>query len=155
MEKRTRRRNVELCRDIPQYQLCHEVAEIDGSIKALTEKLYVAETAMQGLLQDLTRIEDDLGIKTKSLALDQRCERVREKLRVPPSQQVVSENISSKHEQKENLSSKMKDLSVAGDFQGIDQNVSGESSALHADYIAKDNKLFDTSSSVGTGKDFL
>ena len=80
LEKRTQRRNVELCRDIPQYQLCHEVAEIDGSVKALSEKHSVAETALKSLYQDLARVTEDLAIKTKSLALDQRCMEIREKL---------------------------------------------------------------------------
>ena len=80
LEKRTQRRNVELCRDIPQYQLCHEVAEIDGSVKALSEKHAVAETALKSLFQDLARVTEDLAIKTKSLALDTQCIELRQKL---------------------------------------------------------------------------
>ena len=80
LEKRTQRRNVELCRDISQYQLCHEVSEIDGSVKALSEKHAVAETALKSLLQDLARVTEDLAIKTKSLALDTQCVELREKL---------------------------------------------------------------------------
>jgi len=80
LEKRTQRRNVELCRDIPQYQLCYEVAEIDGSVKALSEKHAVAETALKSLFQDLARVTEDLAIKTKSLALDTQCIELRQKL---------------------------------------------------------------------------
>ena len=83
LEKRTQRRNVELCRDIPQYQLCYEVAEIDGSVKALSEKHAVAETALKSLFQDLARVTEDLAIKTKSLALDTQCIELRQKLTEP------------------------------------------------------------------------
>jgi len=80
LENRTNRPNVELCRDIPQYQLCHEVGEIEGSIKALMEKLRVAENALENLLQDLARIEEDLAVKTKSLSLENECIQTRAKL---------------------------------------------------------------------------
>jgi len=80
LEKRTQRRNVELCRDIPQYQLCYEVAEIDGSVKALSEKHAVAETALKSLFQDLARVTEDLATKTKSFALDTQCIELRQKL---------------------------------------------------------------------------
>lgn len=80
LENRTERRNVELCRDIPQYQLCHEVGEIDGSIKALMEKLEVSESALRSLQKDLARIEHDLSVKTNSLALDNACMETRVKL---------------------------------------------------------------------------
>lgn len=80
LENRTNRRNFELCRDIPQYQLCHEVGEIDGSIKALHEKLAVSESALRNLMKDLARIEHDLDVKTNSLALDNACMETRVKL---------------------------------------------------------------------------
>ena len=80
LENRTQRPNVELCRDIPQYQLCHEVAEIEGSINELTEKLRVAQNALANLLRDLARIEEDLAVKTRSLALETQCMDTRQKL---------------------------------------------------------------------------
>ena len=83
LENRTYRPNVELCRDIPQYQLCYEVGEIDGSIKALIEKLQTAESALQNLNEDLARIEDDLAVKTNSLTLDNKCMETRQKLTNP------------------------------------------------------------------------
>lgn len=43
LEERTKRPNVELCRDIPQYQLVGEVGEIKESQLVLQEKLTVAE----------------------------------------------------------------------------------------------------------------
>lgn len=80
LENRTHRPNVELCRDIPQYQLCHEVSEIEGSINELTEKLRVAQNALANLLRDLARIEEDLAVKTRSLDLETQCMETRKKL---------------------------------------------------------------------------
>jgi len=80
LEHRTNRKNVELCRDIPQYQMCHEVDEINGSMKSLLEKLEVSESALRSLLKDLARIEHDLSVKTNSLALDNACMDNRKKL---------------------------------------------------------------------------
>eukprot|EP00794_Sanderia_malayensis_P004861 gene4861-5500_t len=83
LDNRTHRPNVELCRDIPQYQLCYEVGEIDGSIRALIKQLETAESALESLLKDLARIEEDLAIKTNSLALDGKCMETRMKLTNP------------------------------------------------------------------------
>ena len=43
LEDRTTRPNVELCRDVPQYQLVGEVEEVKESQWSLQEKLAVAE----------------------------------------------------------------------------------------------------------------
>lgn len=84
LENRTYRPNVELCRDQPQYQMCHEVAEIAGSIRALNEKLREAENALQALRSNLERINEDLAIKNNSLALDNRSMEVRQKMKEVP-----------------------------------------------------------------------
>ena len=84
LENRTYRPNVELCRDQPQYQMCHEVAEIKGSIRALNEKLREAENALRALRSNLDRINEDLAIKNNSLALDNRSTEVRQKMKEVP-----------------------------------------------------------------------
>ncbi|CAH3173292.1 unnamed protein product [Porites lobata] len=84
LENRTYRPNVELCRDQPQYQMCHEVAEISGSVRALNEKLREAENALQALRSNLERINEDLAIKNNSLALDSRSMEVRQKMKEVP-----------------------------------------------------------------------
>lgn len=84
LENRTYRPNVELCRDQPQYQMCHEVAEISGSIRALNEKLREAESALQALRSNLERINEDLAIKNNSLALENRSKEVRQKMKEVP-----------------------------------------------------------------------
>ena len=84
LENRTYRPNVELCRDQPQYQLCHEVAEIGGSIRSLNEKLREAENALQALRSNLERINEDLAVKNNSLALESRSMEVRQKMKEVP-----------------------------------------------------------------------
>ena len=49
----------------------------------MIEKLQTAESALEGLMRDLARIEEDLAIKTNSLALDNRCLEIRQKLTNP------------------------------------------------------------------------
>lgn len=84
LENRTYRPNVELCRDQPQYQLCHEVAEIGGSIRSLNEKLREAENALQALRSNLERINEDLAVENNSLALESRSMEVRQKMKEVP-----------------------------------------------------------------------
>ena len=107
MENRTQRKNVELCRDIPQYQLCHEVAEIEGSLQLLHEKLEIAEKAHKNLLLDLARIEEDLRIKSNSLALDNECMKTREKLVGDASPQ---KKHTSEVNPYEDISTKLRDM---------------------------------------------
>lgn len=94
LENRTYRPNVELCRDAPQYQLCHEVSEINGSIRALTEKLRESENSMQALRSNLSRIEEDLRYKNNSLALDDRCMNIRQRLREVPHSMMYTRETS-------------------------------------------------------------
>lgn len=64
--------------------MCHEVAEINGSIRALNEKLREAENALQALRSNLERINEDLAIKNNSLALENRSMDVRQKMKEVP-----------------------------------------------------------------------
>lgn len=66
LENRTYRPNVELCRDSAQYQLCHEVREIEGTVKALIEKLQESQNAHNSLTDNLLNIEEDLSVKVTS-----------------------------------------------------------------------------------------
>ena len=43
LEERTKRPGMELCRDVPQYQMVEEIGEIKESQLVLQEKLTVAE----------------------------------------------------------------------------------------------------------------
>nr|XP_054762898.1 tektin-3-like [Lytechinus pictus] len=70
LENRTRRPNVELCRDQPQHRLVHEVGEIYETVDILQNRLRAAESALQELLRTKTTLEHDLGVKNNSLYVD-------------------------------------------------------------------------------------
>ncbi|CAH1773590.1 unnamed protein product [Owenia fusiformis] len=84
LENRTYRPNVELCRDEPQYGLTDEVKQLEATKRALEEKLKQSQHALDGLEQNLHRINEDLGLKINSLMLDKRCMDTRQKLETRP-----------------------------------------------------------------------
>jgi len=78
LEARTRRPNVELCRDQPQHRLTREVGEIYETVDVLQNRLRAAESALQELVRTKTTLEHDLGVKNNSLYIDkEKCMGVR------------------------------------------------------------------------------
>ncbi|XP_023263493.1 tektin-3 [Seriola lalandi dorsalis] len=71
LEERTRRPNIELCRDNPHHRLVSEVREIEDTIHKLQERLMEAENTLQNLVKTKVTLEHDLSIKANSLFLDQ------------------------------------------------------------------------------------
>ncbi|KAF7668204.1 hypothetical protein LDENG_00028360 [Lucifuga dentata] len=71
LEERTRRPNVELCRDNPHHRLVSEVREIEDTIQKLRERLMEAENTLQILVKTKVTLEHDLSVKANSLFLDQ------------------------------------------------------------------------------------
>ncbi|XP_056286607.1 tektin-3 isoform X1 [Pseudoliparis swirei] len=71
LEERTRRPNVELCRDNPHHRLVGEVREIEDTIQKLQERLMQADNTLQTLVKTKVTLEHDLSIKANSLFLDQ------------------------------------------------------------------------------------
>ncbi|KAL2078685.1 hypothetical protein ACEWY4_026370 [Coilia grayii] len=71
LEERTRRPNVELCRDYPYHRLVGEVREIEDTMLCLRERLMEAEGTLQTLVKAKVALEHDLSIKANSLFLDQ------------------------------------------------------------------------------------
>ncbi|XP_055006369.1 tektin-3 isoform X2 [Boleophthalmus pectinirostris] len=71
LEERTRRPNVELCRDNPHHRLVGEVREIEDTIYKLQERLIEAENTLQNLVKTKVTLEHDLSVKANSLFLDQ------------------------------------------------------------------------------------
>ena len=69
-----------MCRDNPYTQISRELGELHGTVEALLEKRQITEVAVRRLLKDLTRIEKDLEIKSKSLQLDKQCLEIRESM---------------------------------------------------------------------------
>ncbi|XP_005503280.3 tektin-3 [Columba livia] len=71
LDERTRRPDVELCRDPPQIRLVNEVHELDETIQGHQQRLRDAEDMLQMLVHAKSILEHDLAIKTNSLFIDQ------------------------------------------------------------------------------------
>lgn len=67
---RTRRPNVESCRDPVQHRLVEEVGEINETVEQLQAKLRESENSLQHLLRTKASLEQDLSIKNNSLFID-------------------------------------------------------------------------------------
>ncbi|KAM6166317.1 tektin-5 [Erethizon dorsatum] len=73
LECRSRRPNVELCRDIPQFKLVNEVFTIDDTLQTLRLRLREAQDTLQLLLMTKSRLEHELAIKANTLCIDKKC----------------------------------------------------------------------------------
>nr|XP_046234245.1 tektin-3 [Scatophagus argus]XP_046234246.1 tektin-3 [Scatophagus argus] len=71
LEERTRRPNVELCRDNPYHRLVSEVRELEDTIQKLQDRLVEAENTLQTLVKTKVTLEHDLSVKANSLFLEQ------------------------------------------------------------------------------------
>jgi len=121
LENRTNRKNVELCRDIPQYQLCQEVGKIDSSIRALLEKLDLSESTLRNLQKNLGRIEHDLSVKTNSLSFETACMETREKLRIP--EDCMEQDVN-------NLNEEMNQLGISNGQSEIEANITDKTQCM-------------------------
>uniref|UniRef100_A0A8C5UBT3 Tektin n=1 Tax=Malurus cyaneus samueli TaxID=2593467 RepID=A0A8C5UBT3_9PASS len=83
LETRTYRPHIELCRDQAQYGLTDEVQQLEKTIRALQDKRTESQNTLDGLYRQLHRIQTDIGYKTNSLQLDNKCMVSRRKLVVP------------------------------------------------------------------------
>lgn len=74
LECRSRRPNVELCQDEPQFQLLNEVSTIDDTLHTLCTRLQETRDSLQLLLLTKSRLERELAIKANSICIDKdRC----------------------------------------------------------------------------------
>ncbi|NXO20277.1 TEKT2 protein, partial [Cisticola juncidis] len=80
LETRTYRPHIELCRDQAQFGLTDEVQQLEGAIRALQQKRTESQDALDALYRQLHRIRTDIGYKTNSLQLDNKCMDTRRKL---------------------------------------------------------------------------
>lgn len=70
LECRTRRPNVELCRDIPHFKLVNEVFTIDDTLQTLKLRLRETQDTLQLLVMTKCRLEHELAIKANTLCID-------------------------------------------------------------------------------------
>ncbi|XP_014796311.1 PREDICTED: tektin-3-like [Calidris pugnax] len=71
LDERTRRPNMELCRDTAQFCLVNEVHEIDETVQILEERLRATEENLQMLYHAKSILQHELAIKANSLLIDQ------------------------------------------------------------------------------------
>ncbi|CAK6437633.1 unnamed protein product [Pipistrellus nathusii] len=71
LDERTRRPNIELCRDMAQLRLVNEVYEVDDTIQTLQRRLREAEETLQSLVHTKATLEHDLAVKANTLYIDQ------------------------------------------------------------------------------------
>ncbi|XP_017659202.1 PREDICTED: tektin-2-like [Lepidothrix coronata] len=83
LETRTYRPHVELCRDQAQFGLTGEVQDLEAAIRVLQQKRTESQNALDALYRQLHRIQTDIGYKTNSLQLDNKCMDTRRKLVIP------------------------------------------------------------------------
>ncbi|XP_051023656.1 tektin-3 [Acomys russatus] len=71
LDERTRRPNIELCRDMAQLRLVNEVYEVDDTIQTLQQRLRDSEDSLQSLVHTKAAMEHDLAVKANTLYIDQ------------------------------------------------------------------------------------
>ncbi|CAH6786184.1 tektin-3 [Phodopus roborovskii] len=71
LDERTRRPNIELCRDMAQLRLVNEVYEVDDTIQTLQQRLRDSEDTLQSLVHCKATLEHDLAVKANTLYIDQ------------------------------------------------------------------------------------
>ncbi|XP_054698538.1 tektin-5 [Grus americana] len=70
---RTKRPNIELCRDAPQFQLITEVYTIDDTLQTLKRRLQEARDTLQMLLLNKSKLEHEISVKANSFFIDKKC----------------------------------------------------------------------------------
>ncbi|KFV50701.1 Tektin-5, partial [Gavia stellata] len=73
LEGRTRRPNIELCRDAPQFQLVTEVYTIDDTLQTLKRCLQEAHDTLQMLILNKSELEHEISVKANSFFIDRKC----------------------------------------------------------------------------------
>lgn len=71
LETRTRRPNVELCRDIPQRRLIKEVEEINHNVARLKETLAQAQMELKGLNRRQLALQEEIQVKENTIYIDE------------------------------------------------------------------------------------
>ena len=71
LSTRSKRPNVELCRDAAQYRLVEEMEELESSLCQLTVRLADTHDSLKGLTRSQLDLEDDIQVKTNSLFIDE------------------------------------------------------------------------------------
>ncbi|NXW60479.1 TEKT5 protein, partial [Eurystomus gularis] len=73
LEGRTKRPNIELCRDAPQFQLVTEVYTLGDTLQTLKQHLQEAQDTLQTLMLNKSKLEHDISVKANSFFIDKKC----------------------------------------------------------------------------------
>ncbi|XP_029433235.1 tektin-5 [Rhinatrema bivittatum] len=74
LEERTRRPNIELCRDDPQFKLVKEIHIIDETVSALMQRFHEAQETLEQLAIEKAKLQREIAVKVNSLHIDRdRC----------------------------------------------------------------------------------
>ncbi|NXQ95364.1 TEKT5 protein, partial [Sagittarius serpentarius] len=73
LEGRTKRPNIELCHDAPQFQLVTEVYTIDNTLNTLKRRLQEAHDTLQVLILNKSKLEHEISVKANSFFIDKKC----------------------------------------------------------------------------------
>ncbi|KFQ84893.1 Tektin-5, partial [Phoenicopterus ruber ruber] len=73
LEGRTKRPNIELCRDAPQFQLVTEIYTIDDTLQTLKKRLQEAHDTLQMLILNKSKLEHEISVKANSFFIDKKC----------------------------------------------------------------------------------
>ncbi|XP_063208471.1 tektin-3-like [Chroicocephalus ridibundus] len=71
LDERTRRPNMELCRDTAQLRLVNEVRDIEETVQTLQQQLRDSQDTLQMLVRTKAILQHDLAVKANSLFIDQ------------------------------------------------------------------------------------
>ncbi|XP_004605011.2 tektin-1 isoform X1 [Sorex araneus] len=71
LENRTRRPNVELCRDVAQYRLIKEINEITTNVARLKETLAKAQMELKGLNRRQLALQEEIQVKENTIYIDE------------------------------------------------------------------------------------
>ncbi|KFQ25645.1 Tektin-5, partial [Merops nubicus] len=73
LEARTKRPNIELCRDPPQFQLVTEAYTLGNTLQTLKQRLQEAQDTLQMLMLNKSNLEHDISVKANSFSIDKKC----------------------------------------------------------------------------------
>ncbi|XP_055983854.1 tektin-1 isoform X3 [Sorex fumeus] len=71
LENRTRRPNVELCRDVAQYRLIKEINDITTNVARLKETLAKAQMELKGLNRRQLALQEEIQVKENTIYIDE------------------------------------------------------------------------------------
>ncbi|RDD37820.1 Tektin-1 [Trichoplax sp. H2] len=78
---RSKRPDIELCRDPVQYRLLDEVGQINASVEILQQKLQESEASLKNLRRHQLALDDEISVKATTLSIDRDfCLRLRSEL---------------------------------------------------------------------------